>query len=441
MDCKAMEVNEATKNSDESDFSGNQTLEPRDDQGSMMVPNGSQNVSGDRAFTVSNSSSNVNNALNSEPNVSNVLNESGSLDTDAMLIQSPKLLKKANITSTSSNAKGSTDATNNDNNSAIGGSFLKNLFEINGPAYQSINELLEKYPYLPYYSLFSLLTASTGRESVERMLEWTRNLQAKQVTITKEAVKNKEYMTEVQLLKAYGSEDEYQQLSAYAGISPSGSESQIKSTLSECEKVIIISIATFIPVVGLVFFLLSPLLKLVANSIEDPSKRAKFKETVDLLNGANAVAEFIVMIAELFTDDEATLQKVRLIARIVMTIIFSAVIAVLTLGGYLPSALATIMVLISGFVNGVVQIAQAVYTLSTLEKQKNVAKRRLELETAIAYCEKLQKDLDIIASEIDMIVELFTAAMDKIRAEYDRISRMIKETSDVKNMIARNIGA
>ena len=40
-----------------------------------------------------------------------------------------------------------------------------------------------------------------------------------------------------------------------------------------------------------------------------------------------------------------------------------------------------------------------------------------------------------------MIVELFTAAMDKIRAEYDRISRMIKETSDVKNMIARNIGA
>ena len=129
-----MEVNGTTQNNDGSNFSENQTLEPSDDQGSMMVSNESQNVSGDSAFSVSNSSSNVNNTLNSEPNVSNVLNKSGSLNIDALLIQSPKLLKKANITSTPSNAKGSTDATNNDNNSAIGGSFLKHLFEINGPA-------------------------------------------------------------------------------------------------------------------------------------------------------------------------------------------------------------------------------------------------------------------------------------------------------------------
>ena len=58
-----MEVNGTAQNNDESNFSGNQTLEPSDDQGSMMVSNESQNVSGDSAFSVSDSSSNVNNTL------------------------------------------------------------------------------------------------------------------------------------------------------------------------------------------------------------------------------------------------------------------------------------------------------------------------------------------------------------------------------------------
>lgn len=439
-----MEVNGTTQNNDETNFSGNQTLEPRDDQGSMMVPNGSQNVSGDKAFSVSNSSSNVNNTLNSEQNVSNVLNESGSLDTDAMLIQSPKLLKNANITSTSSNAKGSTDATNNDNNSAIGGSFLKNLFEINGPAYQSINELLKKYPYLPYYSLFSLLTASTGRESVERMLEWTRSLQAKQVTITKEAVENKEYMTEVQLLKANEVEDSVEKRNARAGISPSGKESNIKSTLKSWEKAIVIGFATLMPGIAIIIYSIYKTYNAVKSLIcklrgvkQDPARKTKMDEIFDLINPANAFAEVVAIICELCGCDEETVQKIRMWSRIIFGIILAIVIMIATWG----AGLAVSAVILMSLISASAAILQGVYTYLSLKKQEDVAKKRLELETAIAYCEKLQKDLDIIASEIDMIVELFTAAMDKIRAEYDRISRMIKETSDVKNMIARNIGA
>ena len=123
--------------------------------------------------------------------------------------------------------------------------------------------------------------------------------------------------------------------------------------------------------------------------------------------------------------------------RIIFGIILAIAITIATWGVGAPVA----MVVIMGVINALAAILHGVYTYLSLKKQEDVAKKRLELETAIAYCEKLQKDLDIIASEIDMIVELFTAAMDKIRAEYDRISRMIKETSDVKNMIARNIGA
>lgn len=469
-----MEVNEATQNSDESNFSGNQTLEPSDDQGSMMVSNGSQNVSGDGAFSVSNSSSNVNNTLNSEPNVSNVLNESDSLDTDVVLIQSPKLLRNANITSLLG-TKSSTDTTNNDNNSAIGGSFLKNLFEINGPASRSINELLKEYPYLPYYSLFSLLTASTGRESVERMLEWLRQLQARQVATMEGLIKNKEHMTEKQFLDAYESDDNKTKANALAGVSPSGKESDIDNT-NKCVKItiMIISIVAVVAAsivtgglavaagagafavfcVGCVgaiaattilalisFFVIS----VVNNFSKSPSTKAMIKEYFDLLIPTNAIAEIIVMVAELFTDDEETLKLIRLIARIIFTIIFVVLAIFSGIGAkYAASAIVSliqVVAAISGAVTGAVQVVQSALTLSTLEKQKNVAKKRLELETAIAYCEKLQKDLDIIASEIDMIVELFTAEMDKIRAEYDRISRMIKETSDVKNMIARNIGA
>ena len=444
MDCKAMEVNRTTQNNDESNFSGNQTLEPRDDQGSMMVPNGSQNISGDKAFSVSNSSSNVNNALNSEPNVSNVLNENGSLNTDALLIQSPKLLKKANITSTSSNAKGSTDATNNDNNSAIGGSFLKHLFEINGPASRSINELLKEYPYLPYYSLFSLLTASTGRESVERMLEWMRQLQAKQVATTKEAVKNKEYMTEVQLLKANEVEDSVEKMNARAGISPSGKESNIKSTLKLWEKIIVIGFATLLPGIAIIIYIGYQIYNAVKSLIcklrgveQDPARKTKTDEIFDLMNPVNAFAEVVAIICELCGCDEETVQKTRMWLRIIFGIILAIAITIATWGVGAPVA----MVVIMGVINALAAILHGVYTYLSLKKQEDVAKKRLELETAIAYCEKLQKDLDIIASEIDMIVELFTAAMDKIRAEYDRISRMIKETSDIKNMIARNIGA
>ena len=439
-----MEVNGTTQNNDETNFSENQTLEPSDDQGSMMVSNGSQNISGDGDFSVSNSSSNVNNTLNSEQNVSNVLNESGSLDTDAMLIQSPKLLKNANITSTSSNAKGSTDATNNDNNSAIGGSFLKNLFEINGPAYQSINELLKKYPYLPYYLLFSLLTASTGRESVERMLEWTRSLQAKQVTITKEAVENKEYMTEVQLLKANEVEDSVEKMNARAGISPSGKESNIKSTLKLWEETIVINLSTFMPLIGIsiygayqIYNAIKSLTCKLRGVEQDPARKTKMDEIFDLINPVNAFAEVVAIICELYGCDEETVQKIRMWSRIIFGIILAVAITIATWG----AGLAVSAVILTSLISGSAAILQGVYTYFSLKKQEDVAKKRLNLETAIAYCEKLQKDLDIIASEIDMIVELFTAAMDKIRAEYDRISRMIKETSDVKNMIARNIGA
>lgn len=438
-----MEVNGTTQNNDESNFSGNQTLEPSDDQGSMMVPNGSQNISGDKAFSVSNSSSNVNNTLNSEPNASNVLNESGSLNTDALLIQSPKLLRNANITSLLG-TKSPTDTTNNDNNSAIGGSFLKNLFEINGPASRSINELLEEYPYLPYYSLFSLLTASTGRESVERMLEWTRSLQAKQVATTKEAVKNKEYMTEVQLLKANEVEDSVEKMNARAGISPSGKESNIKSTLKLWEKIIVIGFATLLPGIAIIIYIGYQIYNAVKSLIcklrgveQDPARKTKTDEIFDLLNPVNAFAEVVAIICELCGCDEETVQKIRMWLRIIFGIILAIVITIATLGVGAP----VIIVVLMGVINALAAILHGVYTYLSLKKQEDVAKKRLNLETAIAYCEKLQKDLDIIASEIDMIVELFTAAMDKIRAEYDRISRMIKETSDVKNMIARNIGA
>ena len=176
----------------------------------------------------------------------------------------------------------------------------------------------------------------------------------------------------------------------------------------------------------------------IVNSAKSPYTRAKVKEYCELLNPINAVTEIVVLIAEAAGKDEQELQKIRLIARIIFTVAF---FALLILSSAMGAIAISSIVAISGIVSGVFQMVQAAYTLFTLEKQENVAKRRLELETAIAYCEKLQKDLDIIASEIDMIVELFTAAMDKIRAEYDRISRMIKETSNVKNMIARNIGA
>ena len=154
------------------------------------------------------------------------------------------------------------------------------------------------------------------------------------------------------------------------------------------------------------------------------------------------MAEIVVLVAELFTDDEEKPKWVRLVAKIIFIIIY----IVLTIWSGMSvaagaSVLAKKIIVISGVVSGIVQVEQAAYTLSMLEKHKDVAKKRLELETAIAYFEKFEKYLDIISSEIDMLFELFTAAMDKISAEYDRISRMIKETSDVKNMIASNIGA
>ena len=187
-----MEVNGVTQNSDKKDFFENQTFVLNNDQTNVLTSNEMQSVGGNRTSFLRNSLSNVNNnTSNSETNVRTALNESSLFDTDALTIQGFKLLKKTNIKPTSLSAKGSINNANNDNNdndSAIGGSFLKNLFEINGPASRSINELLKEYPYLPYYSLFLLLTASTGRESIERMLEWIRHLQAKQVIDTEKAI-------------------------------------------------------------------------------------------------------------------------------------------------------------------------------------------------------------------------------------------------------------
>jgi DNA-binding Lrp family transcriptional regulator len=170
---------------------------------------------------------------------------------------------------------------------------------------------------------------------------------------------------------------------------------------------------------------------------QDPARKTKTDEIFDLINPVNAFAEVVAIICELCGCDEETVQKIRMWLRIIFGIILAIAITIATWGAGAPVAIVVLM----GVINASAAILHGVYTYLSLKKQEDVAKKRLKLETAIAYCEKLQKDLDIIASEIDMIVELFTASMDRIRAEYDRISRMIKETSDVKNMIARNIGA
>ena len=464
-----MDINGTIQNIDESNFSEDQILESSDDQTSTATTSETQNINDDGNSSANSSSSN-DDISEYKSNTSIVSSDISSSNTDVMLIQSPKLLKNANLTSQSSSTKDTSDNTDDVDSSAASGSFLKDLFEINGPASRSINELLKEYPYLPYYSLFSLLTASTGRESVERMLEWLRQLQERQVATTEGLIKNKEYMTEKQLLDAE-SEDDKTQANARAGVSPSGMQNNIDT--NKCLKIflcvfviIVVTVASIVTagaasaagagVLGVLaaaaggFVAASTILALIGALIsgivsaasKDPSTRAKIKAYCDLLNPVNAFAEIVVMVAEIFTSDEAKLQKIRLIERLVFTVIFIAlaIFSAVAAPAFIASAVSFI-VAASGLISGIIQIVQAAHTLSTLEKQKEVAGERLKLETAIAYCEKLQKDLDIISSEIDILVELFTAAMDKIRAEYDRISRMIKETSDVKNMIARNIGA
>ena len=81
-------------------------------------------------------------------------------------------------------SKTTTAETNDSIKLITGNSFLKDLFEVqNGMLGTSVEEIMEKYPYLPLFAIFSLLLADTMKGSVTTIMEIIQSQQKQQKAI------------------------------------------------------------------------------------------------------------------------------------------------------------------------------------------------------------------------------------------------------------------
>lgn len=339
-------------------------------------------------------------------------------------------------------------------------SFLKNLFKVqSGTFSSSVEELMEKYPYLPLFAIFSLLIAKTTEGSVETIMEVIRSQQKQQKVTTQSIIDDTNYM---QQKKEELSESDWK---ALVGTDVTGAERKEKPK-NEWWKIIIgvavvvVALACSI-VAGVVaspaagiglgvaviggLMAIGSIYSLIANVVDDPVMKRELTESASIVNPIQAISEGLLdTVCEIWGLDpnDEKIRKAKMWLTLALTII-SAIIgiaaSIITGGASAGASVANIVNVVSGIVTGVTSIVTGALEIRNGERALDRAKMRKIINQVQASIERLKNILDSISINIELWTEMFSNEMTVVRGEYDRVTRMLKEYNDQKLAIAGNI--
>lgn len=360
-----------------------------------------------------------------------------------------------------------------------GNAFLKDLFEVqNGMIGTSVEELMEKYPYLPLFAIFSLLLADTMEGSVTTTMEIIQSQQKQQKAISQSIIDDTSYVQQKKEELAFGESD----WKALVGVDVTGADRK-ENTKNEWWKLIIgigvVVVVAAIAAVTAVFtggasigaavgvgavvgaailgtlMAVGSICSLIANVVRNPTHKKNLMLAASIINPVQAIAEGAVdAVCEIWgldpNDEKVRKAKmwVTLVSSIVssLLIIAAGIVGSAFTGGATGAAavalsVANIMNIISGIITGATSIVTGALEIRNGVRALEHAEMRKILNQVQASIERMKMILDMIGTNIELWTEIFSDDMTIIRGEYERAARMLKEYNDQKVAIARNIRA
>lgn len=327
-------------------------------------------------------------------------------------------------------------------------SFLKDLFKVqSGTFSSSVEELMEKYPYLPLFAIFSLLIAKTTEGSVETIMEVIRSQQKQQKATSQETIDEISY---TQKKKEELSESDWK---ALVGIDVTGTDRKERPKKAWWKLIIGFAVVAIAAASGVgmvavgVLMAASTVISLVSNVVDDPVVQKKLTEAASYINPVQAIAEGLVdTVCEIWgldpNDEKVRKAKMWLtLALSIVAAIIGIVAGIFTGGTSAAASVANVISVVTGIVTGVTSIVTGALEIRNGERALDRAKMRKIINQVQASIERLKNMLDSISINIELWTEMFSNEMTVVRGEYERAARTLKEYNDQKVAIARNIRA
>ncbi len=356
-----------------------------------------------------------------------------------------------------------------------GNSFLKDLFEVqNGKLGASVEELMEKYPYLPLFAIFSLLIADTMEGSVTTTMEIIQSQQKQQKAISQSIIDDTSYAQQKKEKLAFEENDS----KALVGLDVTGANRK-EDTKSQWWKLIIGVVVVAIIVTAVVvtcvasggalavpaiavglaaigaLMAIGSICSLIANVVKDPTHKKNLMLAASIINPVQAIAEGAVdAVCEIWGLDpnDEKVRKAKMWTTLSATILASVLLvaagiasSVFTGGASGAAAVAlsvaNIMNIVSGIMTGATSIVTGALEIRNGIRALERAEMRKILNQVQASIDRMKMILDMIGTNIELWTGMFSNDMTIIRGEYERATRMLKEYNDQKVAIARNIRA
>lgn len=348
-----------------------------------------------------------------------------------------------------------------------GNAFLKDLFEVqNGMLGTSVEELMEKYPYLPLFAIFSLLLADTMEGSVATIMEIIQSQQKQQKAISQSIIDDMNYTQQKKEELAFGESD----WKALVGLDVTGANRK-EDTKSQWWKLIIGVVVVAIIVTAVVvtcvasggalavpaiavglaaigaLMAIGSICSLIANVVKDPTHKKNLMLAASIINPVQAIAEGAVdAVCEIWGLDpnDEKVRKAKMWLTLALTIIFAVIsiaASAFTAGASTAATVANIMNIVSGIMTCATSVVTGALEIRNGIRALERAEMRKILSQVQASIDRMKMILDMIGTNIELWTGMFSNDMTIIRGEYERATRMLKEYNDQKVAIARNIRA
>ncbi|MDR3143902.1 MAG: hypothetical protein LBT64_00155 [Puniceicoccales bacterium] len=329
-------------------------------------------------------------------------------------------------------------------------SSLQSLFSEKRECYAAeIEEFRKQYSWVTeVFVLFSLFTAKTMEVTTLNMAE-AINMQHQRQRDQFKAMTN--LRDQMQTLNEELAVKSWESL---AGISPSGTPT-VDPGMSQNERCWAI-VAFFIMMV-LFPLLIGPLIiissimcivnMIIDTAIDDPAKKHQISKVTKWFDAAEIFSNGIVAMACEWggkTENDPEMQKLKMWSKIAFMLLLALIMVVMSIillcSPAAPAALILIAA-IAALVMAAVQIVAGIMEIKRGVEALELAKLRYNVNRMAAVVEQIKMEVEAISIEIDALVEVFTSNVDRVREEYERAARMLKEYNDTKRAVARNIKA
>ncbi|MDR1401785.1 MAG: hypothetical protein LBI81_02410 [Puniceicoccales bacterium] len=355
----------------------------------------------------------------------------------------------------------------------LGSGTISSLFNLcDGGGNATLASLKEEFPEFKMFIIAILLIAKAEEGTTENFVASINAAKQRQTCLTEDIIKNTKEAQD-RREKLANEESNWQ---AKAGTSPSGSPSKEKVEPDTWWKIllkvfVLLAIAAICIVAMAIGSIAGPagaflglalvigIIMMVVGILETIKTNANTRAAQKNIDTALSFISPTQIVTDLVFDiivagdksklEDKELQKAKMWLKFALDIamaVLMIVLAFVTGGSSASAATSSVARAIASIAQSAVSAVEAIVTIVTSiqelrkgVKELELADRRYVINKLQAFLTKMRLDLDVLAKELDLLIEMFSTSLDDVMKEYDKASRTLKEYNDQIRAIAKNV--